>query len=267
MKYIRNKLTSPLFLLWYKVFSEKIEFPLKNVKNIALRPSQARGEMFYSLPLVEKLSEKFEVSVLLPDGKTSDYFQEKSKRIIYYPENLGPINAFRLKNNLKKLSFDLLIDFNRTEVHVFSYILRNPVTASIFDVPGVNITAKAEKKSITSNYQYLIELLGLSSITWELESLKPHTSKKEKNKNKNIGITSDISAYHNLKQVKKIEDLYGISKLITPKNDLSAIAFLLKIPQVLLLEKEDSFQPPESIKVVRYSKRITPEIIGDCLVL
>jgi hypothetical protein len=81
-------------------------------------------------------------------------------------------------------------------------------------------------------------------------------------------MSSDIPAkYHGLEQVSNEKELRKTNKLITNRNDLSTIAFFLDIPQVLLLEEKDPFRPPETVKVVRYSRKITPKIIGDCVIM
>jgi len=262
---MRDKITSSVLLFLHKMKSGKIGFPLKNIKNIALRPSESIGETLYALPIIEALQKKYKLTVLLPDNRDAGYFRRLRVKIISYPGKFGLIGVNRLKNRINK-HFDLLIDLNGEKSHVFSYLLQNPVVASVFESPGVNITAKAETKSITNRYQYLIELLGLSGVKWESKAIKVKRSGKEKNTAEIVGISSDLNiSYHGLTEVSNEEDLRKVSKLITGKNDLSVIAFFLDIPQVLLLEEKDNFTPPESIKVVRYSKKITQKIIGDCL--
>jgi hypothetical protein len=264
---MRNKITSSVLLLWHKMRSEKIEFPLENIKRIALRPSEAKGETFYSLPIVESLQKKYKLTVLLPEDQDAKFFRRLRVKIIRYPGKLGLIGIYRLKKKINQ-SFDLLIDLNRENSHVFSYLLKNPIVASIFEAPGVNITAKAETKSITNSYQYLISLLGFPTIKWKTKTIRTKRSRKKKKNEEIIGISSDISTpYHGIQRVSNEDDLRKISKLITKKNDLSTIAFFLELPQVLLLEEKDPFQPPESIKVVRYSRKISQKIIGDCLVM
>jgi hypothetical protein len=262
---MRNKMTSSVLLFWNKMKSGKIDFPLKNIKRIAIRPSEAKGELLYSLPLVETLQKKYKVTLLLPDDQNARYFRRLRVKIITYPSKKGLISLHRLKNRINK-QFDLLIDLNGKDSHVFTYVLKNPIVASIFDSPGVNITAKAKTKSITNRYQYLIKLLGFPEVKWKTKAIRAKRSRKEDKGIETIGISSDINvSYHGLTPVPNEEDLRKISKLVTQKNDLSAIAFFLKIPQVLLLEEKDNFKPPESIKVLRYSRKITPKIIGDCL--
>ncbi|MBN1695145.1 hypothetical protein JW879_07085 [candidate division WOR-3 bacterium] len=261
-----KKLNSVVFPLLNKMSTKKIEFPLENLNTIALRPSEIKGETLYSLPLVESLSKKHKLSVLLPDNQDVKYFRRLRAKIIRYPAKSGPIGMYRLRNNIKD-SYDLFIDLNETDIQVFSYLLKNPIVASINEVPGVNITARTHKKSITGKYQYLIDLLGFPALKWKTKALRARRSSKKREKEEIIGISSDISTqYHGLHRVSDEDGLRKVTTLITKRNDLSAIAFLLEIPQVLLLEEKDPFQPPDAIKVVRYSRKITPKIIGDCLV-
>jgi len=264
---MRKKITSAVFLLWTKMKTKRIEFPLENINTIALRPSETNGETLYSLPLVESLTKKSKLTVLLPDGQDAKYFRRLRARIIHYPEKSGPIGIYRLRNSIKQ-TYDLLIDLNGVNTHVFSYLLKKPIVASIHDGPGVNITAKAVTKSITNRYQYLIDLLGFPPVKWKTRAIRARRSRKTNENEEIIGISSDISTkYHGLKKISEEKELRKVSKLITKRNDLSAIAFFLEIPQVLLLEEKDPFQPPDSIKVVRYSRKITPKLIGDCLVM
>jgi hypothetical protein len=263
---MRNKITSSLLLLWHKMRSKKIEFPLENITSIALRPSEVRGETLYSLPLVETLQKKYKLAVLLPDDQEVKYFRRLRAKIISYPRKSGPIAIYKLQKTIRQ-SFDLLIDLNGENSHVFSYLLKNPIVASIFETPGVNIIAKSGTKSITNSYKYLIDLLGLPTVTWKTKAIRK-SSRKKKDNEEIIVISSDITTpYHGIHRVSNEDDLRKISKLITKRNDLSTIAFFLDIPQVLLLEEKDPFQPPDSIKVVRYSRKITPKLIGDCLVM
>lgn len=262
-----NKITSELFLSSYKKKSQNIKFPLENVKRIAIRPSENDGETFYALPLVEALAKKFKLTVLLPNNKDPKYFRRLHAGIIQYNTKSGPIGTFRLRNSIRQ-QYDLLIDLNKENIHVFSYVLKRPVVASIYEAPGVNIIVRAKTKSIINSYQFLIKLLGFPYVKWETKAIKPQKTSKKSGHEVVVGITSDISTpYHGLHRVSEIEDLYKISQLISKKNDLSAFAFFLKIPQVLLLEEKDSFQPPDTIKVVRYSRKITSKIIGDCLII
>jgi hypothetical protein len=264
---MRKKLNSVIFTLLNKMTTKKIEFPLENIKTIALRPSTIKGETLYSLPLVESLSKKNKLSVLLPNGQDAKYFRRLRPKIIRYPEKSGPVGMYRLRNTIKD-SYDLLIDLNETNIQVFSYLLKNPIVASINDVPGVNITTRAQKKSITGKYQYLIDLLGFPPVKWKTKAIRARRSSKKRKQEEIIGISFDISTqYHGLHRVSDEDSLRKVSKLITKRNELSVIAFFLEIPQVLLLEEKDIFQPPDSIKVVRYSRKITPKIIGDCLVM
>jgi hypothetical protein len=262
-----KKLNSIVFPLLNKIQSKKIEFPLENLNKIVLRPSEIKGEALYSLPLLESLSKKHKLSVLLPEEQDAKYFRRLRAKIIRYPGKSGPIGMYRLRNKIKD-SYDLFIDLNETNIQVFSYLLKNPIVASINEAPGVNITARAGSKSITGKYQYLIDLLGFPALKWKTKALRTRRSSKKREKEEIIGISSDISTqYHGLHKVSDEDGLRKVSTLITKRNDLSAIAFFLEIPQVLLLEEKDPFQPPDSIKVVRYSRKITPKIIGDCLVM
>lgn len=264
---MRNKITSSVLLFWDKMKSGKIDFPLKKIKNIAIKPSESKGEVLYSLPLVEILQKKYKVTLLLPDAQDAKYFRRLRVKTVTYPEKLGLIGINRLKNKINQ-QFDLFIDLDGKDSHVFSYILQNPVVASIFEGPGVNITAKAEKQSITNRYRYLIKLLGLPEVKWKTKAIRAKRSGKKDTDIETVGISSDINvSYHGLTQVSNEDDLRKISKLISKKNNLSAIAFFLEIPQVLLLEEKDNFEPPESIKVIQYSRKITQKIIGDCLTL
>jgi hypothetical protein len=262
-----NKIASSFFKFLSRKKSKKIKFPLENIKRIAIRPSEKEGEIFYSLPLVEALSKKFKLTVLLPDVKYSKYFRTLRATVVPYRKKAGLIAIFRLRNKITH-PCDLFIDLNKEDIEVFSYVLKRPVVASIYETPGVNITVRSKTNSIVNSYKSLIELIAFTSLTWETKAIKLKKTYKIKENEEVIGISSDIpTSYHGLKTVKEIEDLFKITKLISKKNDLSAIAFLLQIPQVLLLEEKEPFQPPEAIKVVRYSRKITPEIIGDCLLL
>jgi len=264
---MHNKITSSVLLFWNKMKSEKINFPLKNIARIAIRPSETKGELLYSLPIIEALQKKYQLTVLLPDNQNIRYFRRLRVKIIHYSAKLGPIGLNRFKNRINQ-QFDLLIDLDGKDSHVFSYILQNPVVASIFEGPGVNIMAKAETKSITNRYQYLLSLLGLPEVKWKTKAIRTKRSGKKDTHIETIGISSDINiSYHGLTKVSNEDDIRNISKLVTKKNDLSTISFFLEIPQVLLLEEKDNFEPPESVKVLRYSGKITPKIIGDCLAL
>jgi len=263
---MRNKITSSVLLLWHKMKSRKIEFPLENITNIALRPSEIKGETLYSLPLIEALQKKYKLTVLLPDNQDAKYFRRLRVNIISYPRKSGLIAIYKLKKKIRQ-PFDLVIDLNGENSHVFSYLLKNPTVASIFEAPGVNITAKSGTKSITNSYKYLIDLLGFPAVKWKTKAIRKSTRKKKDNE-EIIVISSDITTpYHGVQRISDENDLRKATKLITRKNELSAIAFFLEIPQVLLLEVNDPFEPPESIKVVRYSRKITQKLIGDCLVM
>ncbi|MEO0294256.1 MAG: hypothetical protein ABIN61_08580 [candidate division WOR-3 bacterium] len=259
-----NRATSKfIFLLSKKKMdSKKMEFPLKNIKRVALRPSEEEGETFYSLPIAETLRKKFELSLILPEDKDVKYFKNMNLDIITYRSKLGLIGVLRLKKRIKK-QYDLLIDFNKDGIPIFSFVLKRPFVISMYDVPGVNIVGRAKDREIIRSYQFLMRLIGFPSISWQIKGVKGLRKKEEV-----VGITSDIGVeYHGLYVVNNYEDLKKVSKIISRKNDLSTFAFFLKIPQVLLLEEDDPFEPPSSIKVVRYSKRITSKIIGDCLML
>jgi len=264
---MRNKITSSVLLFWNRMKSGKIDFPLKNVKTITIKPSEVKGEVLYSLPIVETLQKKYKVTLLLLEDQDASYFKRLRVKTFTYPPKLGLIGIHRLKNRINQ-PFDLFLDLNGKNSYVFSYVLQNPIVASIFEEPGVNITAKAETKSITNRYQYLIKLLGLPEVKWKTKAIRAKRSAKKDTHAETIGISSDINiSYHGLTRVSNEDDIRKISKLITNKNDLSTIAFFLEIPQVLLLEEKDNFTPPESVKVLRYSKKITQKIIGDCLVM
>lgn len=261
-----RKINSVVFSFLNKIGSKKIGFPLKDIANIAIRPSEIKGETLYSLPLIELLSKKQKVAVLLPEKQSAKYFKRLKTKIIRYPKKSGIIGIYRLKNRIKD-SYDLLIDLNDKDTRVFSYILKNPVVASVYEKPGINITARAETKSITGRYEYLMDLLGFSHPKWKTKALRARRSAKKRKNKEIIGISSDITVkYHGIEKVSEEMELRKITKLITKRNELSVIAFFLSIPQVLLLEDKDPFYPPESIKVVRYSKKITPKLIGDCLI-
>jgi hypothetical protein len=264
---MRNKINSIFFSFLNKIRSRKIGFPLENVNNIAIRPSTNKGEALYSLPIIESLSKKHKVTVLLPEGCSAKYFRRLKPKIIRYSEKSGIIGIYRLKKRMKG-SYDLLIDLNDKDIRIFAYVLKNPVVASINEAPGVNITARAETKAITGRYQYLVNLLGFPPVKQKTKAIRTRRSKKKKDEKEIIGISSDIpTKYHGIEKVSDEKELRKLTKLITKRNELSAIAFFLDVPQVLLLEQKDPFRPPESIKVLRYSRKITPKIIGDCLIL
>ncbi len=260
-----NKITSSVLLFWNKTKSGKIDFPLKKTKTIAIKPSETKGELLYSLPLVETLQKKYRVTLLIPENQDTKYFRRLRVKTVTYSGKNGLIGIHRLKNRINQ-QFDLFIDLDGKNSHIFSYILQKPVVASIFEGPGVNITAKSETQSITNRYQYLIKLLGLPEVKWKTKAIRTKRSGKKDTNIESIGISSDINAtYHSLTKVSNEDEIRKTSKLITKKNDLSTIAFFLEIPQVLLLKEKDNFEPPESIKVVRYSKKITQKLIDDCL--
>lgn len=250
-----------LLLLFNKIRSKRIEYPLKNINTIALRPSVAPEEILYSLPIAKALSKKNDLTVFLPEDSDFKYFSKFPIKIVEYPRFLSLLRIFRLRNRLKGQSFDLYIDLNRNRIDTFSFILNTPVTASIYEDTCVNLLARSSSISITRSYQYLMHLLGFS-ISWEEKQIG---MKRWKHKYTRVGISSDIGMYPGFYGVSRPEDLYKISFLITKKNALSTIAFFLGIPQVLLLKEDDSFKPPLSIKVVRYSYSITGDIINKCL--
>jgi hypothetical protein len=264
---MRKKINTVFFSFLNRIGSRKITFPLENINNIAIRPSVTKGEILYSLPLIESLSKKHKVAVFLPEERDAKYFRRLRAKIIRYPENSGIIGVYRLKKRIKD-TYDLFIDLNEKDIKVFSYVLNNPIVASIFDKPGINITARAETKDITGKYEYLIGLLGFPPVKWKTKAIRSRRSKNKKDSKEIIGMSSDIPAkYHGLEQVSNEKELRKTNKLITNRNDLSTIAFFLDIPQVLLLEEKDPFRPPETVKVVRYSRKITPKIIGDCVIM
>ena len=264
---MRKKINTAFFSFFNRIGSRKITFPLENINNIAIRPSEIEGEVLYSLPLVESLSKKHKVAVFLPEERDAKYFRRLRAKIIRYPEKYGIIGIYRLKKRIKD-KYDLFIDLNEKDIKIFSYVLKNPIVASIYDKSGINITARAETKDITGKYEYLINLLGFSAVKWRTKAIRSRRSKNKKDAKEIIGISSDIPAkYHGLEQVSNEKELRKVNKLITNRNDLSTIAFFLDIPQVLLLEEKDPFRPPESVKVVRYPRKITPKIIGDCLIM
>jgi len=263
---MRKKINTAFFSFLNRIGSRKIGFPLKDINNVVIRPSEIIGETLYSLPLVESLSKKNNLTVLLPEKRNVKYFRRLNAKIIRYPEKPGIIGIYRLKKRIKGL-YELFIDLNEEDIRVFSYVLNNPIVASIYDKPAINITARAETKAITGRYEYLINLLGFTPVKWKTKAIKTRRSSKKKEDKEIIGISSDIFIkYHGIEKVSEEKDLRKLTKLITKRNDLSTIAFFLDIPQVLLLEEKDPFRPPESIKVVRYSRKITPKIIGDCLI-
>ena len=135
---MRKKITSAVFLSLQKMKSRNIEFPLENINTIALRPSEIKGRILYSLPLIESLIKKYKLTVLLPEHQDAKYFRRLRAKIIRYPEKSGPIGIYRLKNKIKQ-PFDLLIDLNGVNTHVFSFLLKKPIVASIHEAPGVNI--------------------------------------------------------------------------------------------------------------------------------
>ncbi len=264
---MRKKITSSIFRILNRISSKKIEFPLENISRIALRPSEVKGELLYCLPLIESLSKKKKLSLLLPEGQDAKYFRRLRPKIIRYQEKSGPIGMLFLRNSIKE-KYDLFIDLNEKNIHVFSYILKNPTVASIYEGPSVNIIARAHNKSITGSYKYLIDLLGFPAVKWKTKAIRARRYSKKRENEEIIGISADISTqYHGLRRVSNEDGLRKVSKLITKRNDLSAIAFFLDIPQVLLLDEKDPFEPADSIKVVRYTKKITSKMIGDCLIL
>lgn len=250
-----------LLLLFNRIRSKRIEYPLKNINTIALRPSVAPEEILYSLPLVIALSKKNDLTVFLPENSDFKYFSKFPIKIVEYPRVLSFLGIFLMRNRLKYQSFDLYIDLNRNRIDTFSFILNMPITASIYEDTCVNLLARSSSNSITHSYQYLMHLLGFS-ISWGEKSIG---MKKWKQKYTRVGISSDIGMYPGFYKVSRPEDLYKISSLITKKNALSTIAFFLGIPQVLLIKEDDSFEPPSSVKVVRYSYSITGEVVNKCL--
>ncbi|MEA1913472.1 MAG: hypothetical protein U9N06_06560 [candidate division WOR-3 bacterium] len=256
-----RKISEFIFSLLSKFSAKQIKFPLEGIKNVTIRPSTYNHEILYSLPIVKKLSEEFNLTALLPKNRETDYFERFPVKIIKYPENLNFINTYCLKNRLKNESVDLFIDLNRRNIDMFSFLLKNPVTTSIHKAESVNLQVNARTASITDNYQYLMDLLGFP-ISWDSKVIG---LPEWEGKTNVIGISSDLEVDDQFLQVKTPKDLYRVSSLITKKNDLSTIAFFLGVSQILLMEEKDPFHPPKSIKVIRYSKSITSEVIKRCL--
>jgi hypothetical protein len=252
---------SILFSLFAKMRSKQIEFPLKGIKSVALRPSVSPGEILYSLPLVKTLSNEYDLTVFLPETQGVEYFKMFPMKIMSYPESLTLLKVYRLREKLKELSFDLFIDLNRVGIDVFSFILNARVTASIYEGTSVNLVARSRSHSITDSYQYLMDLLGLP-ISWREDALG---MKEWDGKNDKVGISTDIGVYPGFLEVVEPKDLYKVSSLIAKKGDISTIAFFLGVPQVLLVKRGDNFAPPSSLRVVRYSNSITGKIIERCL--
>ncbi|MCK4572643.1 hypothetical protein KAT89_06970 [candidate division WOR-3 bacterium] len=250
-----------IFSLLNKIRSKRLEFPLKDIKTIALRPSIAQGEILYSLPVVKTISSKYELIVFLPESLGYKYFKAFPIKIIEYPGNLSILGVYNMRKRLKDLSCDLFIDFNKDGIDIFSFILNTPITASIYEGSSVNLQALSFSSSITDSYKHLMDLLRLH-ISWDKDALRMRNWKQKEGM---VGISSDIGVYTGFTKVSKPSDLYKISSLITRKNNLSTIAFFLGIPQILLLKEGDHFQPPSSVKVVRYSGSITGNIIDRCL--
>ncbi len=254
-------LGNTLFSILARIRSKRIEFPLKGVKRVALRPSIFQGEILYSLPLVKALSSEYDLTVFLTENRGFKYFERFPIEIMEYPTTLSLLSVFLLRKRLKHLSFDLFIDLNRNWIDAFSFLLDFPITASIYEDTSVNLLVRSRSRSIIESYQSLMELLGLS-VSWEKEVLG---LKRWKKKDERVGISSDVGVFPGFLKVSRAEDLYEISSLITKKNTLSTIAFFLEIPQVLLLKEGDNFQPPPSMKVVRYAGLITAKVIESCL--
>ncbi|MCK4528159.1 hypothetical protein KAW18_12375 [candidate division WOR-3 bacterium] len=250
-----------LFPILNRISLNRMEFPLKGMKRVALRPSIIEGETLYALSLVKTLSAEFDLAVFLPEDRDSLYFDGFNVNLIEYPKELSLLDVYRLKQQLSGEDFDLFIDLNRDYIDEFSFVLNASITASIFDRKSVNLVAHSSSNRITDNYQYLMRLLGLA-ITWDRETIN---MKEWTPRDSNTGVTSDIGVYPGLIKVDRSEDLYEISSLITKRNDISTISYFLGIPQVLLLEENDPFQPPSNIKVIRFRETITAEILDRCL--
>jgi len=250
-----------IFSLLAKLRKKSLKLPLNNIKQIALRPSTVDGESLYSLPFVKSLSKEYILTLFLPMDSNAKYFRRFKTKIIEYPTKLNIFKVFNFKRRMGNLSFDLFINLDRNNIDTFSFILNNPLTASIYEGASVNLLAISNSIPIDESYERLSSLLGFK-LQWGKELIR---IRKRKYKDKKMGITSDIGKYPGFLQVNKAEDLYKISSLITRKNQISTIAFFLDIPQVLLLKEGDEFRPPASIKVFRYSKSITGEIIENCL--
>jgi hypothetical protein len=250
-----------IFSLLAKLRKKSLKLPLNNIKQIALRPSTINGESLYSLPIVKALSEDHILTLFLPFNGNTKYFRRFKVKIIEYPEKLNFLKVFNFKRRLGNSSFDLFINLDRNNIDTFSFILNNPLTASIYEGASVNLLTISNSTPINELYGRLSALLGFK-LQWGKELIR---IRKRKYKEKKMGITFDIGKYPGFLEVKKAEDLYKISSLITRKNQISTIAFFLDIPQVLLLKEGDEFRPPASIKVVRYSKSVTGDIIENCL--
>jgi hypothetical protein len=94
-----NKITSSVLLFWNKMKSGKIDFPLKNIKTIAIKPSEAIGELIYSLPLVETLQKKYRVTLLIPKNQDTKYFRRLRVKTVAYSGKNGLIGLSRLKTS------------------------------------------------------------------------------------------------------------------------------------------------------------------------
>lgn len=250
-----------IFSLLAKIRKRSLKLPLNNIKQIALRPSTIDGESLYSLPIVKSLSEKHILTLFVPMNGNTKYFKRFKIKIIEYPSKLNIFKVFTFKRKLGNLSFDLFINLDKNNIDTFSFMINNPLTASIYEGASVNLLTISDSTPINELYERLSALLGFK-LQWRKELIR---MRKMKYKDKKMGITSDIGKYPGFLQVKNPEDLYKISSLITKKNQISTIAFFLDIPQVLLVKEDDEFRPPTSIKVVRYSESITGDIIEKCL--
>lgn len=250
-----------IFSLLAKLRKKSLKLPLDNIKQIALRPSTVDGESLYSLSFVNSLSEKHILTLFLPMHGNAKYFRRFKIKIVEYPSKLNIFKVFNFKRRLGNSSFDLFINLDKNNIDTFSFILNNPLTASIYEGASVNLLTISNSTPINESYERLSALLGFK-LQWGEKLIR---IRKRKYKDKKMGITSDIGKYPGFLQVNKVEDLYKISSLITRKNRISTIAFFLDIPQVLLLKEGDEFRPPSSIKVFRYSKSITGDIIEKCL--
>lgn len=220
-----------VFSLLAKIRKKSLKLPLMNIKNIALRPSTIDGEILYSLPIVKSLSDKHVLTLFIPMDGNDKYFRRFKIKIIEYPSKLNIFNVFNFKRRLENLSFDLFINLDKYNIDTFSFILNNPLTASIYEGVSVNLLAVSTSIPINESYERISDLLGFK-LHWGKELIR---MRKREYKDKKIAITSDIGKFPGFLQVSKPEDLYKVSSLITKKNQISTIAFFLDIPQVLLL--------------------------------
>lgn len=253
-------------MLRHKIYSflsrfrqREIEYPFKDLKNVAIRPPLESGETLYSLPLIQKLSEKYNLWILFPEDKEIDIPESFSVNRINYPSEINFMRARKMKSKLN-MDIDLFIELNRKNAMDFCYMLNFPLCASIYDQEGLNLLIPTDKKPIDDIYNYMAGMLGIS-LDWDNNII----GLKKWKKGKRPGIHSEIDVELDLVRVKSVDDLYRISFLISEKNELSSMAFFLGIPQVLFLPEEDNFTPPESIKIIRFKKSISREMVKRAL--